>query len=223
MSDETNDQSTGQEGVAAPVDPIAEVRRMNEELQKSLINLKSEMNRKIDSLKPAAPPAEPPRPLNEVFYENPDLAMDTMEKTIEARITSRFEEREQSRNLAAKLYSDYPELEDANNPLTQRANEIFESLSPGEKKDPRALKTAVLEAATEFGLAPKPKRKSVQSSDSDNFSLGSKGNSKPRGKKEEVSDNMLQTAALMGLDVKDPKVIERLQSRTKRSYGKFGE
>jgi hypothetical protein len=201
---------------------MAEVRRMNQELQQSLLNLKSEMNRKIEALKPTPPP-EPVRPLQETLYDNPELAIEQITSSIESRLTSKLEERENSKALAAKIYSDYPELEDPNNPLTQRANEIYTALSPTERKDPKALKSAVLEAAAEMALAPKSKRKTTQSSDSDSFSLGSKGSGKRPAKKEEVTDNMLQTAALMGLDVKDPKVVERLRARTKRSYGNYGE
>jgi hypothetical protein len=222
MSDEVKDQDGQEPVVTPPADPMAEVRRMNQELQQSLLNLKSEMNRKIEALKPTPPP-EPVRPLQETLYDNPELAIEQITSSIESRLTSKLEERENSKALAAKIYSDYPELEDPNNPLTQRANEIYTALSPTERKDPKALKSAVLEAAAEMALAPKSKRKTTQSSDSDSFSLGSKGSGKRPVKKEEVTDNMLQTAALMGLDVKDPKVVERLRARTKRSYGNYGE
>ena len=41
-------------------------------------------------------------------------------------------------------------------------------------------------------------------------------------KEAEASAETLEVAELMGLDVNDPKVVERLNKRSQRSYGKYG-
>lgn len=203
----------GEKPPVPTVDPMAEVKALIGQLKGSIDNVKHEFNRKLDSRFPA-PPAPTKKPLQELMYDNPEEAVTEIANSIESRITSRLEERDQNRSTAQKLYSDYPELTDPGNPLSVRANEIFTSLPERDQKDPRALRTAVLEAASEIGLAPKPKRKQIVAQDDDNFQLG--GGARPARKKssDQLDPGVLEAAAALGLNVDDPKVVARLKQRT---------
>ncbi len=225
MSDEVKPQGDSSTETPGQIKPEAfnELKSMIEALGQSVVNLKAEMGRKIEQVRPTPPPTPKPK-LSEMIYEDPEGAIEQITQTVTQSVSSVFESREKNRQMVSQLYKDYPELEDPSHPLSQAAQVKYASLPPEEKLDSKALRSAVFEAAAEMGLAPKPKRKTaVQPSDEESFSLGGKSGGRRQGgsRKEQVSDVTLETAALMGLDVNDPKVLERIQARSKRNYGKY--
>lgn len=212
--------SSSQDSQDAKPDPMSELKSLIGQLKQSQENLKHEFNRKIDSLKPPPPPAPARKSTQELMYEDPEQAVRQIEEEVETRITRKLEARDVGRQTVERLYSDYPELKEASNPLSTKANEIFSQFSEAEQKDPRTMRTAVYQAAAELGLAPKPKRKQVVEAGDDNFQLGG-GKPAPRKKGGEVDQSVLEAAAAFGLNVEDPKVVARLKQRADRPFKKY--
>jgi hypothetical protein len=220
MADEQN-----QGNAAAKPDPIAELKATNDQLLQALNNFKQEVNRKIDGLRPTPPKQEaaPKKSFKDLLWENEEEAADLIKKSAvdEAVTIVRKENAEQQKSarVAQQLYNEFPELNSQTDPLTKRANEIYQGMSEDERNDPRAMRLAVSEAALDLGVKPMSKRQKEQS-DEDGFLLGggrSDGDGRSRRRKEpELSQETLETAQLMGLNVEDPKVLERLKQHAGR-------
>lgn len=212
--------------VEAKPDPIEAVKSLINQLQTQikgdLTNLKAEVNRKIDSRLPAPPAPATKPPLREMIYDDPEGAMREIAQAVKSEVVSEFKAVEANKRLASKLYSDYPELQEAGNPLTVRANEILSTYSEEEQTDPKVLRSAVLEAAAELTLAPKPKRKQVASEQSDdNFQLGGGGRTSRRKSSDQTDPGVLEAAKALGLNVDDPKVVARLKARSERGFNRY--
>lgn len=225
MADDTKLPVDGDSGKPDAIQQLTETTRL---LAESLTNMKAEMNRKLDNLRPAAPPKEVvgKKSYRERFYEDEDAALaavkeEAKQETLDI-INESQRQRDQQALTANKLYQEFPELQEKAHPLTKKANEIYEAMSPEEQKQPMALKTAVAEAALELGVSPKSKRKEQESED-DGFSLGgSRGADSGAGKsgkrrKDDLPAETLEVAALMGLNTNDEKVVANLKGRAKRS------
>jgi hypothetical protein len=198
----------------------AELKKTTEALSAQINQLKAEFNRKISNVAPQPAP-KPQKRFEEEFYEDADRAIEnvmakTEEKTTE-KVLQAIDRRDQIRETQNKLFGEFPELQDASSPLYKKADEIYRSFGiPENQLDPRALRAAVNEAALDLGVAPKSKRQ--KESSSDDFT-GLSGGSAPKGgsrSKSKVTEGMMVWAQQMGLDTKDPKVIERLEQRAQR-------
>lgn len=205
-------------------DPFAELKAANDQLMAELKNIKAEFNRKVENLRPTEPQVpKPQKKVSDLLYEDPDAAVALIEQQTEERITKKLDERHQSeykRNtVLAEITSEFPEVSDAANPLTAKANEIFQKMAPEDRDNPISMKMAVAQAALELGVAPKSKRKAQQDED-DSFSLGGGQRSERGGnrrKKDDLPQETLEVAALMGLNTEDPKVVANLKKRAARN------
>lgn len=118
--------------------------------------------------------------------------------------------------------SQFPELSQSNNPLTQRVYSIVGS-DPA-KIDPKDLKLAVYQAATELNIAPINQRKAAMSKNDDFSGLSSKGQ---KGKSPKSSNSgvlpegVKAWAQALGLNLNDPTTKKRLEARVKRDWIKF--
>lgn len=140
-------------------------------------------------------------------------------KQARAEISSTIQHEDQRRGMLSQLVTQYPELQSADNDLTQRAVQIYNSLSQQEKNMPSSYKLAVSEAAQELGVLPMNKRKSNATSD-ESFTVSSSsgssgGASRKAGKKEELDPRTVEFARLLGKDPSDPKYLEKLKTAAK--------
>lgn len=169
--------------------------------------------------KPKAEPTE--LPLDQLFYTDPDAHA----AKIEARALAKFEAAQSAKEAAQTRMSgvinslgrDYPEFNDPDADLTKKTLEIFGKMEESEKRDPKAIRIAALEAAQELGVKPKSKR-----TDEESFSFGgNNGGNRPTSSSQQKNGKLdprtEDLAALVGLDYRDPKVSERLKARAKRS------
>lgn len=211
--------------------------------QDPLYNLKQETNRKLEDfsknvdskisalaesqqqllaqLQTMAAPTQPETKsddLSDIMYSDPERYAQIIEERAEARISKKQEaERARSSELnrtVTSLTQQFPELQDANNPLTRKVYEAYGQLDISQQS-PAALKATVLEAAVDLGIQPYNKR---QQND-DSFSLGgNNGQSKPPKKAEsdEVDPATMEWARRLGMDTSNPEMKKRLQQRAKR-------
>lgn len=166
--------------------------------------------------------------LEELWYKDPAAAARKIEeratKAIEAKLAKAQEQQSRQNATIQALVRDYPELNDESHPLTKKAIEIYMSMDDADKVSPAAYRLAVKEAAYELGVKPLKKRTDDEiDSFSVSSSLGSSRGSSRRGSgKEELDPKTIAFAQMMGLDVTNPKTIESLKQRAKRSnWNKF--
>jgi hypothetical protein len=199
-------------------------------------NLKAEMNRKIsateqqlaevirvnkalaDQIGALTRPAAAKQPkLADMVYDDPEAFVATVEKRAEEKAWKRMEEVQSSQAAQTQtinqLYNTYPELADSDHPFTQKTLERYGQMSEAEKRDPRALKLAAMETAVDMDIKPKSKRPT----DEDSFSIGGNSGGKPRRGSDKLDPNTIEFARKVGLNVDDPKVMESLKKRARRS------
>lgn len=170
--------------------------------------------------------------IEDIWFDKPAQAADSIVSKAEARIMQKITQREtqvaKQNQVLGKLVSEYPELSNSDHELTRKAVEIYSSFDADEKSSPVAYRAAVLEAAKELGVSPKSKRSQDDSNDTDGddftgvggggSSSGQRSNSRRR-ERTQVSQETIEFAELLGLDTKDPKVIERIKSGHSRKRG----
>lgn len=193
---------------------MAELKRTNDALLAQLTNLTT----------PKKEPKNEPK-LADLIIDDPEAAVgiitERVTKTVEDKNNKERQEMVKRQKTINEVAAEYPEIAVNDHVLTKRAVEIFNSFDAEEQQSPAAYKAAVAQAASEFGVKPKSKR----TSDDDSFSLGGsttgKEAPKERGKKEkgEISEGTKAIAQLMGLDLSDQKVVERLKNKHgRKSY-----
>lgn len=215
----------------------------------NITNVKAEFNRKLGNFenkiaslestnaqllaavqamaKPSAP-AQPNKKIEDVWFDKPQEAAESIVSEAEKRIMTKIDNRnsqlaKQNATLS-QLVSDFPELSDGSHDLTKKAVEIYSGMSEDEKTSPLAYKAAVKEAALELGIMPKAKRKETYEED---FSIGGSGSSQYRSesnrqRRGEVDSATAEFARLVGVNIDDPKVKERIKSKhSRRSYNNW--
>jgi hypothetical protein len=199
-------------------------------------NLKAEFDRKMSKLEaanaallaemqkltrggaqPPAPKNEPPKPPDP--FDDPSGYAEYIAAKAEERTMKRVEKRDEDKarldGAVSSLYQEYPELADSENPMTKKVLERYEALPPEERKDPRTLRLAALETAQEMGVKPKKLRE--ESDDDDSFTMPTGSYGQPRNKRpsNKPDQRMLDFARRVGLNIDDPKVVERLNKRSR--------
>jgi hypothetical protein len=217
MSTEVKEGSAGADSSKPTPDPI---KNLKAEMDRKLSNLEASNAKLIaalEAMNKPAPQAEPKqKKISDVIFDNPDEAVDLIEKRITKSVDDRLSQREAASQKQTKvltsLVADYPELGIQGSDLHTRAVELFEAMEAEEKTHPVAYKTAVAQAASELGYRPKAKR----SADDDSFSMGSGGGGRPpRDKKEKEDPNVEAIASLLGVDMANVK------KRQRKNYGKW--
>lgn len=217
MSDVKPPDSSAQAGGPTIENIKGEFTRKTDQLT-AQVNKLAETNaallKQIESLRSPQPNAVPKeKPLEDLLYDNPAEAVRQIEERAEKRVLSKIEQRDQAKakqtQAINELYSEFPEFSDQDHDLTKKALEIYGKMDDAEKADPKALKLAGYQAAVDLGVKPRSKR-----TDDDSFSFGSGGTKPGRGKKSDKLDPAVEEfARLMGLNVDDQKVQERLKAR----------
>lgn len=190
----------------------AQLKTMNEQFTQALSNIQSKLITK-------EPEVIEPTP--ETFL---DIKPQEFERKIEQKVEQRMAERERqasrkSQALAA-LAAEYPEATDVSHSMHKKVLEIHSTLKAELQDTAEGYELAVSKAAMQLGIAPKSARREINN---DSFSMSGRSSSQaPKTKKVELTREMLDTAALMGLDISNPKQLERLQSRAQRQkWGKY--
>lgn len=165
--------------------------------------------------------------LEDLAYTNPKLyaakVAERAKKEALNAVNQTFAEQQKTNTVLTQLAAEYPELADNNSDLTRKAVEIYKSMSDSERSSPIAYKVAVRDAAADLGVLPKGKR-SKSSTNEPNISSSSVANnlSSKAPTSGKISEQTLEIAALMGLDVSNKDVVKNLEKRSQRkNWGKY--
>jgi hypothetical protein len=136
---------------------------------------------------------------------------------------SQAQQNAQQQQVLNSLVQDYPELNDRSSDLFMKAQEIQATMSESERYSPTAIRAAVREAAGEVGLLPMKKR---TNKNNDDFTVSSESSSrsttKSRSKETELAPETLAFAEAIGMNINDPKYLEKLKAAASRkSWGRF--
>jgi hypothetical protein len=227
MSDQDNGSSTSESGESL-TNVKAEFSRKLSNIEQKYSNLESTNAQLLATLQAmSAPKAAPTSKLEDVWFDKPSEAAARIknEAKNEALQEIRSEQAAAARNnqTLSQLVSEFPELSDGNHDLTKKAVEIYSAMSPEDKTSPLAYKAAVREAASELAIMPKSKRR-----EDDDFSISGGGSSSVRGESRPsrqgggIDKATEEFARLVGVDIDDPKVKERIKSKhNRRTYNKW--
>ena len=163
--------------------------------------------------------------LSDLAFKDPakyaQVVAEKASQAANATINLANQRQQQTNQVMTQLLADYPELSDAASELSVKAVQNFSRMDRASQQDPRSYKEAVRDAAAELGLLVKSKR--VVRNDDDGSYVGGTGggnNNSSNGsnrssKKEKLSDATLEFAELVGLNIRDTKVVERIAGREK--------
>jgi len=225
---EGGQSGTPEGGAPAPADPMTNLKG---EFNRKIGNVESDLKKMNEQLaklvsglapKPAPAPAQKEPDLESLWYDKPTEAAAIIAKQIKNEI--RQEQQSQNRQTAtiAQLVADFPELNNAEHDLTKAAVAKYQSMSDEERANPASYRAAVMEAALELDLKPKSKRKAAEDSE-EGFALGSSGggSGSSRRSRDQLDPGTLDFARIMGLNVDDPKVKERLKTHAKKTWSRY--
>jgi hypothetical protein len=183
------------------------------------------LSQRMDKLATPAAPAPKKKADDEEEDDEVDLLLNP-KKAVE-KITSRVREaitkevtadataKDQFNSKFTELASEFPEINDTKSDLHIRAKEILEA-SGSKGWDSRALEAAVLRAASEKGMVAVKHRKQTTNDDDNDDYLGggsggsSGGDNRRRNRSDKLPAATLAFAEAVGMNTKDPKVLERL-------------
>lgn len=160
----------------------------------------------------------------ESFYDTtPAELEDRITNKVVSAVSGLSAKEKQTQAIIVGLVQEYPELSDTNSAFYKRAIEKETNLPSYLRNTSEGYKLAAHETAAELGLLPKSKRQTLNE---DTFSMSSSGGSRMstdnKSKRVKISDNTMAVAELMGVNVKDPKVLKRLENAAQRkSWGKY--
>lgn len=140
-----------------------------------------------------------------VILKRADQAMDRRLKAERAKDTMIY-------NMA----EEYPEIR-TNQKIKDAVVEAHKLVPESIRDSADGYKMAVLEAVQKNGLVPKSRRQTVD----EDVSMSPRGGGERRQKSEKISNATLATAELMGLDVNDKAVVERLEKYSNRRFSKY--
>lgn len=234
MSEVDNTPDTGD------ADPIKNVKaEMNRKFQnlsetnQKLAQQNEALNAKIDLLLNTVnqPKAEPEEDDETLRYTNPDAYIEKKLKDVDKKVDAKIAQTEQMNSAKQQtliaLATDYPEINDPSSALYKKSLELGSSYPANFVSSPEGIRLIVREAAADIGLLPKKSRQASSEEGDDDMAEfiggGSSGNRPPSGpkNKDKIDPKTLAVAELMGLNVNDPKVVERLKERAKRNYNKY--
>lgn len=235
-----DDQNTGSGSGSQTPDPIANIKG---EFNRKIGNLEQQMTAMAETNKAlvsqlktlSKPAASEPAPVDEdgeierQWFDNPQKAASLLASKVKKEVTQEVAAATEYNNrrtgTIAELVQDFPELQQTDHKFTKRAVEIFNSMSVEDQKSPIAYKAAVSQAALEQGVAPKSKRE--QSEESDDFTLDGSGSSgirqeRSRSKSGGIDKATVDFARLMGVNIDDEKVKQRIKNQHgRRTYNRY--
>lgn len=218
-------------------DPIAQLKgetsRKLENVDAKLQALQQTNALLLEKLTQMAPP--PPakkteadsEDLTALMYSDPakyhaiieERAATKAEHRIGEKLNRQQTEQARTNAVLAELTSEYPEIQDTTSELSKKTLELYSKLSEPERNNVSAWKLTVKEAAMELGMKPKSKR---PVDDDAGFVGPSSGNpSRRRQQSNKLSPETEQWAQLLGVDIEDPVVRDRIVQRAQRDFTKW--
>lgn len=195
----------------------SKLEAINQQLQQ--LSLLGQVNTKQQEAQPAG---RPDPVLEPEAYER------YMEQKLESKLNSRLEVQQRQQAEIGSLVAQFPELQDPNSELTKSALQIYNSMSPSDKNNPIAYRTAIQQAALDLGVLPKAKRQQQQvtNDESDDIGSGNKRQQQQQSTKNNKNGKLdaatLAFAQALGKDINDPNYRERLEKAASRhTWGKF--
>ena len=213
----------GDEGSAGSKAP--DITKVLEEQFKALNDKITQLDSRVSaSAQKAAKPANKEEPeeesLETLLFVDPAKAVKKITSSIEEKVlgavNNQSSAQQQFNAKFAELQSLYPELADQKSELYSHAKELM--IQSGTKDwDTGALERSVLRAAADKGIMAMSHRKRVDNDEDDTVYLGSGSSSgetnrerRRNSKADKLPAASLAFAEEVGLNVKDPKVVERL-------------
>ncbi len=160
--------------------------------------------------------------LEDLAYKNPKAYAREIQsratKSATAMVDSRLAHQNDVNVVLSQLTAEYPELGDSTSELTKKAVEMYQKMPSNQQTNPLAYKIAVRDAAADLGILTKTKR---PKNESDGFAVSgnSSGAQRESKKSDKVDNRSLAFAELLGMNIKDEKVVNAIKNRSKRSYG----
>jgi hypothetical protein len=218
-----------QEGTQTPAPQEDRLKNLQAEFDRKTTNLNdklSQINAQLQQLSQLSAPAQSRQPEN-----RPDAVLDPegyeryMEAKLESKMNSKIESQQRQQAELGSLVSMYPELQDNDSDLTREALQAYNSMSPSDKANPLAYRTAIQSAALNLGLLPKHKRqqKSQVQNESDDIGASSQPVSRQQSKKQgKLDPATLAFAQALGRDTSDPEYLKRLEKHSQREvWGRY--
>lgn len=129
---------------------------------------------------------------------------------------------QQRTQVLTQLGSEYPELLDQTSELYQEAQKTHASLGQALQNTPDGYRIAVREAAAKKGMLPMAQRPKTGASNEDPpFGRGTGSGKADRRDKDDIDDRTEDFARLVGVDIEDEEVKERIKEFSKRSWGSY--
>lgn len=235
LLEEANDGTSGSAGSNAA--PSQDISKVVESSFKSLQDEIRKLNSRIDAQ--AAPKKQEPAAsdkeddLETMILVDPKKAVEKIKSQVKNEVLNTVSsESKAQQDFGAKfqeLSQDYPEIANQSSDLHARAKEIMAQTANGQF-DAGALERAVLRAAMEKGVLPVKHRKAPVSEDGNDDGYLGGGSSftesrreSRRGKSEKLPAATLMFAELVGMNVKDPKVVENLSKTYNERKGRWNK
>jgi hypothetical protein len=175
------------------------------------------------------PAQEPEEDLSTLMILDPKKAVEKITAKVKEEVQGSAEQQAQAQgqfnDKYMELANDYPEISDQSSELFKRAREIMSSSQAG-RWDTGAMERAVLKAAAEKGIQPMKHRKQVEPDDDSYLGGGSTGEGRRQERKnrsEKLPAATLAFAELVGLNVKDSKVVESLTKHHNERKGNWSK
>ncbi len=160
--------------------------------------------------------------MSDIFYKDPSRFAQIVEERASAKAEKAASQREQAmrktQGVLGQLQNEFPELADSGADLTRKSVEIYNSLPDEEKASSMSYRLAVQSAAIELGIQPKSKR---PVSDEPTGSSSSNGRSGSSRRKEKLTPETEELAAIFGIDTSKSEVKERLIKSTNRNWSQY--
>jgi len=205
-----NTQETSQTSGNPPQDKGLNLKELSAQLAELAENQKTTM----EALGTLARSQRQPEPRKERNFYEPTEMLEEVEERVERKIQA-----EAAKNLKiAELSKEYPEL-NSDAKMIQAVVKELEAVPAAIRNSPEGYEMAILKTVHKQGLTPKSKRR--DNSIDEDISLGNSGRRQPPPKRVKVSEETLAAAELMGLDVSDPKVVERLENHANRNFDRY--
>jgi hypothetical protein len=212
MSADTKNESsqTNQEASASGSKGTIDLSEVNAQLAALAENQKATM----DALGTLARSQRQPDPVRERNLFEPSDMLAEVEERVERKLQM---ETAKSAKIV-EMSREYPEI-NSNAKLMQEITNELKNVPESIRSTPAGYEMAILKAVSREGLTPKSKRSTVTVDD--DASMGNRGGSQRRERAVKVSDETLAAAELMGLDINDKGVLERLQQNSNRNYNRY--
>lgn len=156
----------------------------------------------------------------------PEELEDRILKKADKLATDRYamtqEKQAKIQSVLVELNADYPEIGKQGHELNKKMVEFHAKLPEHMRDTPEGYRMAALQAASDTGTLPVSKRRKA-SDDDFTFTpgMGSPFGKPNESKTKKLARESLMLAQLMGVDIEDKKVIERMETYNARNFSRY--